>query len=84
MYFGKKTNATRASLSRAYKRLEERGFIIRTHGCFQLTMNPHNPASPDQGTLVAFNIWADYRQEWAALGFDEATLFKQLGIEPKE
>src|SRR6516225_9458479 len=26
-----KTNAARASVSRAYRRLEERGFVVRTH-----------------------------------------------------
>jgi hypothetical protein len=35
--FRRETPAARASLSRAYQRLEERGLLIRAKGCWRLT-----------------------------------------------
>jgi hypothetical protein len=33
------SDAARSSLSRAYRRLEQRGFLIRADGCWRLTEN---------------------------------------------
>jgi hypothetical protein len=36
-YWGWDSNSTRANLSRAYRRLEERGYIMPKDGCWRLT-----------------------------------------------
>src|SRR5262249_33903832 len=44
-FFQENSKSNRASLSRSYRRLEERGLIIRAHGQWQLT--------DDSGVLMA-------------------------------
>jgi hypothetical protein len=66
-YFGEgePTPSTQASLSRAYRRLEDRGYIIRIHGRFQLTTGNDN--LDDNGYLVAYMLASDALQTNAHL-----------------
>jgi hypothetical protein len=63
-YFGQETPSTRASLSRAYRRLEERGFLIRSKSCWRLTQE----LSDDNGLVVGILALHEFVEEAKAKG----------------
>jgi hypothetical protein len=77
LYYGKDSRVATSSLSRAYQRLEDRGYIARSGGRWQLTdSNPY-----DNGMILAFLAWAQKRELYALLGLKGPPL-EALGIKP--
>jgi hypothetical protein len=77
LYYGKDSRVATASLSRAYQRLEDRQYIVRSGGCWKLTdSNPY-----DNGVMLAFLAWANNREFYALLGLKGLPL-KVLWIKP--
>jgi hypothetical protein len=54
-FFGEKTASTRASLSRAYRRLEHRKYLQRVNGYWKLNDN----IGDGDGVVIAANLWID-------------------------
>jgi hypothetical protein len=63
LYWGQDSRVATSSLSRAYQRLEDRQYIVRFGGRWELTNS--NPL--DNGVVLAFLVWAHAR-EFYALG----------------
>jgi hypothetical protein len=66
LYWGKDSRVATASLSRAIGRLEERRYLMRSRGCWQLTDSSHNLY--DNGIMLAMLAWAQNRELCALLG----------------
>jgi hypothetical protein len=64
IYFREHSPSTRASLSRAYRRLEDRKYIVRCQGCWELT----GETIYDGGLQLAFLAWANLRDIYAQVG----------------
>jgi hypothetical protein len=64
LYYGKDSRVATSSLSRAYQRLEDRQYIVRSGGRWKLTDS--NP--DDNGVMLAFLAWAQNRELYARLG----------------
>jgi hypothetical protein len=54
-FFGEETASTRASLSRAYRRLEHREYLQRVNGCWKL----NDEIGEGDGNLIAGLLWLD-------------------------
>jgi hypothetical protein len=77
LYWGKDSRVAASSLSRAYQRLDDRQYIVRCAGRWNLTDN-----SPyDNGVMLAFLAWAHAREFYALLGL-KGPPPEALGIEP--
>jgi hypothetical protein len=77
LYYGKDSRVATSSLSRAYQRLEDRQYIMRFGGRWQLTdSNPY-----DNGVMLAFLVWGQARGFYALLGLKGPPL-EALGIKP--
>src|SRR3981081_2222655 len=64
LYWGKDSRVATSSLSRAYQRLEDRQYIVRFGGRWNLTdSNPY-----DNGLMLAFLAWAKKRELYALVG----------------
>ena len=61
-FFGEKTASTRASLSRAYRRLEHREYLQRVNGCWKL----NDKVGDGDGNVIAALLWIDLREQEAA------------------
>jgi hypothetical protein len=61
-FFGEETASNRASLSRAYRRLEHREYLRRVNGCWKL----NNETADGNGILIAGLLWLDLRKQEAA------------------
>jgi hypothetical protein len=79
LYYGKDSRAATSSLSRAYQRLEDRQYILRSGG--RWTLNDGNPL--DNGVMLAFLAWAEKRELYARLGLKGPPL-EALGIKPPD
>jgi hypothetical protein len=63
LYWGKDSRVATSSLSRALQRLEERAYIRRNRGCWELT-----DFLSDNGTMLAVLSWVQNRELYALLG----------------
>ena len=64
LYWGKDSRVATSSLSRAYQRLEDRQYIVRSGGRWKLTdSDPY-----DNGVMLAFLAWGQKRELYALLG----------------
>jgi hypothetical protein len=79
LYWGKDSRVATSSLSRALQRLEERSYIMRTRGGWQLTDSNHNLI--DNGMMLAVLAWAQNPQLYMLLGLKGPPL-EALGIKP--
>ena len=61
-FFGAETASTRASLSRAYRRLEQREYLQRVNGCWKL----NDKVGHGDGTVIAGLLWIDLGKQGAA------------------
>jgi hypothetical protein len=66
LYWGKDNRVTIASLSQSLARLEERRYILRSQGRWQLTDSSHNLG--DNGMLLAVLAWGQARELYTMLG----------------
>jgi hypothetical protein len=80
LYYGKDSRVAISSLSRAYQRLEDRKYILRFGGRWQLTNSDNDPH--DNGLMLAFLAWAQNREFYALFGLKGPPL-EELGIKPK-
>ena len=62
--FREDSPSTHASLSRAYRRLEDRKYIVRHQGCWELT----GETFYDGGLQMAFLAWFALRELYAQAG----------------
>jgi hypothetical protein len=81
LYYGKDSRVATSSLSRAYQRLEERQYIVRCRGCWQLTNSDSDPVN--SGFVMAFLAWSKLIGAYALLGLKGPPL-EALGIKPTE
>ena len=78
LYYGKDSRVATSSLSRAYQRLEDRKYIARFGGRWELTdSNPY-----DNGVMLAFLAWGNNREFYARFGLKGPPL-EALGIKPE-
>ena len=80
LYWGNDSRVATSSLSRAYQRLEDRKYILRFGGRWQLTNSDNDPY--DNGLMLAFLAWAQNREFYALFGLKGPPL-ETLGIKPK-
>jgi hypothetical protein len=80
-YYGQDSPAVQAALSRALRRLEERDYIMRRDGRWQLTDATATPW--DSGLTIAFMGWTQNIARYARCGFSGPSL-AALGLEPKK
>src|SRR5215469_8177836 len=66
LYYGKDSRVATSSLSRAYQRLEDRQYLLRFGGRWELTNSDNNPH--DNGMILAFLVWSKNREFYALLG----------------
>jgi hypothetical protein len=71
LYYGKDSRVATSSLSRAYQRLEDRQYLLRFGGRWQLTNSDKNPY--DNGLMLAFVAWAQNREFYALFGLKGPT-----------
>jgi hypothetical protein len=78
LYCGKDSRVATSSLSRAYQRLEDRQYILRLGGHWQLT----DSNQLDNGVMLAFLVWGQNREFYALFGLKGPPL-ETLGIKLK-
>jgi hypothetical protein len=66
LYWGRDDRVTIASLCQSLARLEERRYLLRTRGHWQLTDSSHNLG--DNGLLLAVLAWMRSPQRYTLLG----------------
>ena len=71
LYYGKDSRVATSSVSRAYQRLEDRKYILRFGGRWQLTNSDNDPY--DNGLMLAFVAWAQNREFYALFGLKGPT-----------
>ena len=78
LYYGKDSRAATSSLSRVYQRLEDRQYLVRFGGRWELThSDPY-----DNGFMLGFLAWGKNREFYGLLGLKGPPL-EALGIKPK-
>src|SRR5262249_42868920 len=81
LYWGRDNRTTVASLSQSLTRLEERRYLLRTKGCWQLTDSYHNLS--DNGTMLAALASGQNRELFLRLGLQGPSV-ETLGLKGSE
>jgi hypothetical protein len=80
LYYGRDSRVATSSRSRACQRLEDRKYILRFGGRWELTNSDNNPH--DNGLMLGFLAWSKNREFYALFGLKGPPI-EALGIEPK-